>query len=205
MLGFRQYVAAAEADDFRAAFRNENTDRGRACGEHFFPQHAAFLDFHRVEIRLRNHAAVGFSPAIDTDSRDRLRVAGAGGPDDDRGDITAHRGGGDMCAHGAPEFAACTASIVSAQTLSASNALSATEVLTDGDRVAFRVARTLLWNAGWSWIQERGRRARMRTTDRRCCKGVKLSPSHRIWAIIASLAGSVHSSRPSGASSLCKK
>src|SRR5450755_2903960 len=133
MLGFRQHVAAAEADDFRAAFRNEDTDRGRACGEHFFPQRAALLEFHRVDICLRNHAAVGFPPAIDTDSRDRLRVAGAGGPDDDRGDFTAHRGGGGVCTHRAPEFAACTASIASARTLLASNALSATEVVTDGD------------------------------------------------------------------------
>src|SRR5260370_10676324 len=45
----------------------------------------------------------------------------------------------------------------------------------------------------------------MRTTDRRCCMEVKLSPSHRIWAIIASLAGSVRSSRPGGASSLVEK
>src|ERR1700675_493492 len=133
MLGFRQHVAAAEGDDFRAAFRDENTDRGRAGGEHFFPQRAALLEFHRVEIRLRNHAAVGFSPAIDTDSRDRLRVTGTGGPDDDRGNLTAHRGGGCVCTHGAPDFAACTASIASGRTLLASDALSATDVVTDGD------------------------------------------------------------------------
>src|SRR3981081_1160895 len=132
MLEFRQHVAAGEADDFRAAFRNDNTDRGGTSGEHFFPQRAALLEFHRVEIRLRNHAAVGFSPAVDTDSRDRLRVAGAGGPDDDRADRTPHRGGGGVCAHRAPEVAACTGSIASARTLSASNTLSATEVVTDG-------------------------------------------------------------------------
>lgn len=97
--------------------------------------HSARLcsSFIRVEIRLRNHAAVGFSPAIDTDSRDRLRVTGAGGPDDDRGDLTAHRSGGAVCAHGAPEFAACTASSASVRTLLASNASSATVVVTDGD------------------------------------------------------------------------
>src|SRR6266853_4685404 len=133
MLGLCKHVAAAEADDFRAMFRNENTDRVRACAEHFFPQRVAFLEFHRVEIRLRNHAAVGFSPAIDTDSRDRLGVAGAGGPDDDRGHLTAHRGARDALTHGPPVFAACTAYIASALTLSATNALSATEVVTDGD------------------------------------------------------------------------
>src|SRR5229473_351563 len=133
MLGLREHVAAAEADDFRAVFRNENTDRVRACAEHFFPQRVAFLEFHRVEIRLRNHAAVGFSPAIDTDSRDRLRVAGAGGPDDDRGDLTAHRGGGGVCTPGAPESATRTASVASTRTLLASNVWSATEVVADGD------------------------------------------------------------------------
>src|SRR5450631_2208172 len=36
-----------------------------------------------------------------------------------------------------------------------------------------------------------GSRARMRTAGKRHCKELKLSPSRRIWAIIASLAGSV--------------
>src|SRR5207302_8955273 len=99
---------------------------------------------------------------------------------------------GGLCAHGAPEFAACTASIVSARTLSASNALSATEVVTDGDTRCVSggahsaLERRMVMDSGAG-----AKGAGMRTTDRRCCKGVKLAPSHRIWAIIASLAGSV--------------
>src|SRR3984893_19449922 len=196
MLGFRQHVAAAEADDFRAAFRNDNGDRRPAPGEYFFPPRAALLEFHRVDIRLRNHAAVGFSPAVDTDSRDRLRVAGAGGPDDDRADLTAHRGGGGVCAHGAPEVAACTGSIASARTLTASNALSATEVVTDGDTRCVSGGAQSALERGLVMDSGTGAKGADAHDGQTVLQGVKLSPSHRIWAIIASLAGSVRSSRP---------
>ena len=54
-------------------------------GEHLVPQRRAFLDLHRGQVGVRNHAPIGRAPRVDAHLRDRGRVGGGGGSNGDGG------------------------------------------------------------------------------------------------------------------------